>query len=92
MACSLCAALSLAVDRAEARGQSVHRARRHRLNLSAMILARRFGDDQPRDHVPLPEPRDGIAGYRFRDGRAHPVPTDGSTNLWRRAHWAAIRA
>jgi hypothetical protein len=89
---ALRADLSAAVGLAEARGQSVRRARKRWVNLSATILARRFGDDRPRDHVPLPETRDGIAGYRFRAGRAHPVPTDGFTNLWRRALWAAVRA
>jgi hypothetical protein len=80
------------VGRAETRGQSVRRARKRWVNLAATILARRFQDDRPRDHVPLPEPRNGIAGYRFRNGRAVPVPVDGFTNLWRRALWAALRA
>ena len=88
---ALRADLSLAVERAEARGQSVRRARKRWVNLSASILARRFGDDRPRDLVPLPEPRDGIAGYRVRNGRPLPVPVDGFTNLWRQALWAAVR-
>ena len=67
---ALRADLSIAVGRAETRGQSVRRARKRWVNLAATILARRFRDDRPRDHVPLPEPRDGIAGYRFRNGRA----------------------
>ena len=88
---ALRADLSLAVERAESRGQSVRRARKRWVNLSASILARRFGDDRPRDLVPLPEPRDGIAGYRVRNGRPIPVPVDGFTSLWRKALWAAVR-
>ena len=88
---ALRADLSLAVERAETRGQSVRRARKRWVSLAARTLACRFGDDRPRDHVPLPEPRDGIAGYRVRNGRPIPVPVDGFTSLWRRALWAAVR-
>lgn len=88
---ALRADLSIQLERAEAVGHSLARTRSRWVELAATTLARRFSDDVPKPHAALPAPRDGIHGYRFHAGRAHIVPADGFTNLWRRALCTALR-
>lgn len=89
---ALRADLSIHLERAEEAGHSLTRTRARWVELAATTLARRFEDDLPKPHAALPTPREGIHGYRFHYGKAHIVPADGFTNLWRLALWTAIRA
>lgn len=83
---ALRADLSIQLMRAETAGHNVIGTQARWVDLAATTLARRFGDDVPKPHAALPAPRDDVEGFRFHDGKAHPVPADGFTNLWRRAH------
>src|SRR5690606_37314647 len=83
--------LSIQIERAEEAGHSLARTRARWVDLAATTLAHRFGDDVPKPHAALPKPRDGDQGYRFHQVRAHIVPADGFTNLWRLALCTALR-
>lgn len=88
---ALRADLAIHLERAEVAGHNLARTRARWTDLAATTLAARFGDHIPRPHAELPSPSDGLAGYRFHAGKVYRVPTDGFTNLWRRALWAGLR-
>lgn len=77
--------------RLERQGHNLKRARTLWVDSAANVLAARFGDATPNPHATLPTPRNGIHDFRFHAGRTHIVPADGSTGLWRKALWAALK-
>lgn len=89
---ALRADLTIHLERAEAADHNLARTRSRWVELAATTLARRFGDDVPKPHPKLPDPRYGMHGFRFHAGKAYKVPADGFTNLWRLALWTAIGA